>query len=140
MNDTIADMLNRIYTASLAGNKNAFFPATKMTESICEVLKSEGYIDSFTKAGKAPKKNIEVEISYITKNNDDIGVEGKPKAVFGGFSRVSKLSRRVYTGVANIKFDRADRKTLVLSTPKGVLVEKDARKAGVGGEVLFEIW
>ncbi len=140
MNDNIADMLNRIYTASLAGNKTASFPATKMTESISKVLQSEGYINSFTKIGKDPKKDIEVEISYRSEDNTVAGIEGKSKAVIEGFSRVSKPSKRVYAKVANIRFDRPDRTMLVLSTPKGILTEKEAREAGVGGEVLFEIW
>ncbi len=140
MNDIISDMLNRIYTGSLAGKRTVSFPATKITESITELLHSEGYIDSFTKTGKDPKKNIEVEISYFSKNGLVEADESRGKAVMSGFTRVSKPSRRIYAGVADIKFDRPERSTRVLSTPKGVLSEKDAREKGVGGEILFEIW
>ncbi len=139
MNDAISDILNRIYTNSLVGNKRVSFPATKMTESIVTVLHSEGFIDSFEKNGKSNKKSIEVEIAYISQ--DESGKEkGKLRPVFEGFNRISKPSRRVYAGVKDIMYDRADRTTRFLSTPKGVLSEKDARKNGVGGEVLFEIW
>ena len=137
MNDAISDILNRIYTNSLVGNKKVSFPATKMTESVVEVLKLEGFIDSFEKTGKNTKKSIEVEISYVS--GDQTG-NRKLKPVFEGFKRVSKPSRRVYTGVKDIMYDRADRTTRVLSTPKGVFSEKEARKNGVGGEILFEIW
>lgn len=139
MNDAISDILNRIYTNSLVGNKKVSFPATKMTESVVTVLQSEGFIDSFEISGKNTKKSIEVEIAYIQEEragND----KGKLKPVFEGFNRISKPSKRVYTGVKDIMYDRADRTTRFLSTPKGVLSEKEARKNGVGGEVLFEIW
>lgn len=139
MNDTISDILNRIYTNSLVGNKKVSFPATKIAESVVTVLQSEGFIDSFEKSGKDNKKSIEVEIAYIQQDgpgND----KGKLKPVFEGFNRISKPSRRVYTGVKDIMHDRADRTTKFFSTPKGVLSEKEARKNGVGGEVLFEIW
>ena len=140
MNDTISDMLNRIYTSSLVGNKTVVVPSTKMTEAISEVLKNEGYIESFFKTGKKNIKNIEIAISYETVSDDNLGYIKKSKAVLEGFRRISKPSCRVYAGVKDFKFDRRDRTMRVLSTPKGVVTEKQAKEDGVGGEILFEIW
>ena len=139
MNDAISDMLNRIYTNALVGNETASFPLTKMTEAVADLLKKEGYIRSINKTGKKNIKTIEVEISYDVLN-EGLSAGEKKKAVFEGFNRISKPSRRVYVGVNDFKFDRRDRTTRVLSTPKGVLSEREARDAGVGGELLFEVW
>ena len=140
MNDIISDILNRIYTNSLIGKKTVSFPATKKTESVVKFLESEGFIDSFKKSGDDVKKDIEVQISYISYNSKGGVGEGNMKPVFEGFKRVSKPSRRVYARVKDIMYDRADRTIRVLSTSKGVFSEKEARKNKVGGEVLFEIW
>lgn len=139
MNDAISDMLNRIYTNALVGNKTASFPLTKTTEAVTNLLKKEGYIESIVKTGKKNIKTIEVEISYDVLSGE-FGAGEKTKAAFEGFKRISKPSRRVYVGVNDFKFDRKDRTMRVLSTPKGILSERDAREARVGGELLFEIW
>ncbi|MFP4022318.1 MAG: uS8 family ribosomal protein [Candidatus Paceibacterota bacterium] len=139
-NDAIADTLNRIYTNALVGNRKVSVPFNKMTESIAQVLQSEGFIESFSKAGKkVSDRSIEINISYI-EEEDERGVKNKPKAVIKGFSRVSKPSKRVYARVKDIKTGKKDRATRVFSTPQGVLSESKAREIGVGGELLFEIW
>ncbi|MGM0482323.1 MAG: 30S ribosomal protein S8 [Patescibacteria group bacterium] len=134
MNDKVADMLNRIYTNTLVGKDTVSFPATKLTESITEVLRSEGFISAFAlnKNNKKAGKNIEVEIRYREENGKD--------PVMKGFSRISKPSCRVYLGVSDIKNGKDALSTRVISTPKGVLTHKQAIKEGVGGEILFDIW
>lgn len=134
MNDKVADMLNRIYTNSLVGKSTVSFPATKLTESVTEVLQSEGYLSSFTlnKNNKKAGKNIEVEIHYKEAN-------GK-KPVMKGFSRISKPSCRIYAGVNDIRKGKDALSTRIVSTPKGILTDKKAIKEGLGGELLFDIW
>ncbi|MGM0629123.1 MAG: 30S ribosomal protein S8 [Patescibacteria group bacterium] len=134
MNDKVADMLNRIYTNTLVGKETVSFPANKLTESIAEVLRSEGYVSSFVlnKNNKKAGKNIEVEIKYREENGKD--------PVMKGFSRISKPSCRVYASVEDIKSGKDPLSTRILSTPKGVLTHNQAIKEKVGGEILFDIW
>jgi len=127
--DPIGDLLVRIKNAGRAGLESTLVPHSKMKESVLELLKKEGYITSFEKKGKGVKINLEVELSYIGK---------RPK--ISEALRVSKPSRRMYLNVKEIKPIRQGHGSLVLSTPKGLMTDKEARKEHVGGEVLFKIW
>lgn len=129
MNDSIADMLIRIKNAGAVGHKSASFPYSKFKMSIADILLKEGYIDSVDKQGQKVNKTIEVGISY----QDD-----EPKIANVG--RVSKLSRRVYLGAKDIQPVRRGYGLLVLSTPKGLMTGKEAKKSNIGGEALFKIW
>jgi len=128
--DHIGDMLIRIQNAGMAGHDVAKFPYSKMKETISEILTKEGYLKFSESKGKGTKKTIEVGILY----NED----GKPK--ISGVKRVSKQSRRVYQGYKGLKPVKFGYGLLVLSTPKGILTQKDALTEKVGGEALFEIW
>lgn len=128
--DPIADMLVNIKNAATAGKPFALVPYSKLKLSIANVLVSEGYLKSVTKRGKKAKKFIELEVTY---NNDK-----KPK--LSGVSRISRPSKRVYYGTGDVRPVRNGFGLLVLSTPKGILTGKDARKEHVGGEALFKIW
>lgn len=130
MNDRIADMMIRIKNAGAVALPTAIFPYTKITESICAVLKKEGYIaDYSTKGKKASNKMIEVQVAY----------DGKTPKV-ANIERISKLSRRVYAGASDIRAVKNGHGMLVMSTPKGIMTGKDARKEKVGGELLFKVW
>lgn len=132
--DPIADLLIRIKNAGQAGLDSAVIPYSKIKAQILEVLKKEGYILGATeKAGAHP--SIEVGISYLPEKK---GERRTPRVQ--GASRISKLSKRLYYGVADIKPVRFGKGLLVLSTPQGVMSGKDAKKANVGGEALFKIW
>ena len=130
MNDRIADMMIRIKNAGLVKLPTATFPYTKVAESICEVLKKEGYIADYSVKGKkVSQKMIEVEVAYNGSS---------PKVT--DVARVSKLSKRVYAGTKDIKPVKNGHGILVMSTPKGIMTGKQAREEKVGGELLFKLW
>lgn len=127
--DQISNMLIIMKNGSLAGKETVFFPYSKMKEQISECLKKEGYVNSFIKKVKKDQPVLEVSLMYVDK---------KPKIT--EVERISKQSRRVYFGVKDIHKVRNGSGLLVLSTPKGILSGKVARKEQVGGEALFRLW
>ena len=104
-------------------------PYSKFKFAIANKLKAEGYITAVIKKGKKARKNIEVEIAYNEKG-----------ARISGVTRMSKPSRRVYESAKSVKSVKYGRGALILSTPKGILTDKEAKKENVGGEALFKIW
>ncbi len=127
--DPISNFIIKLKNASLAGKALVSVPHSKMIESIATILKDEGFITSFTKKGKKVVKTLEVEVKYE---------EGKPAIT--DVARISKFSKRVYKGAKEIKPVRNGFGALILTTPKGILTDKAARKQNVGGEALFKIW
>lgn len=115
--------------ASLANKEAVSFPYSKMKNAIVECLKKEAYISGFSKKVKKGQPMLEVNLIYVDK---------KPKIT--EVERISKQSRRVYFGMKDIHSVRNGSGLLVLSTPKGILSGKEARKEQVGGEALFKIW
>ena len=115
--------------ASLVGKETTSFPYSKMKNAVLECLKKEGYISSFSKKTKEGHPVLEVQLLYVDK---------KPKIIEA--ERVSKQSKRVYFGMKDIHSVRNGSGLLVLSTPKGILSGKEARKENVGGEALFKLW
>ena len=122
-------MLIMMKNASLAGKESVSLPYSKIKNSIAECLKKEGYVSSISKKTKNDQPSLEVELLYVDK---------KPKIT--EVERISKQSRRVYFGMKDIHSVRNGSGLLVLSTPKGILSGRDARKEQVGGEALFKIW
>lgn len=122
-------MLIMIKNASLAGKETVAFPYSKMKLAIAECLKKEGYIGDVSKKVKKDQPVIEAVLLYTDKKPRITEVE-----------RVSKQSRRVYMGMSDIHTVKGGSGLLVLSTPKGILSGKNARKEQVGGEALFKIW
>jgi small subunit ribosomal protein S8 len=114
---------------SLAGLESVSFPYSKMKNSIGECLKKEGYVSEIAKKVKKGIPVLEVKLVYTDK---------KPKIT--EVERISKQSRRVYYGMKDIHSVRNGSGLLVLSTPKGILSGKEARKQQVGGEALFRVW
>lgn len=128
--DQIANMINTIKNASLKGHELVVISHSNIKYSIAECLVKEGYLKGLTKKTRKGFPVIELELSY------DEG--GEPKVTDA--KRVSKSSCRVYKGVKDLKTTRGYRGITVLSTPKGILTDKEARKEMVGGEVLFKMW
>ncbi|MEA2112936.1 MAG: 30S ribosomal protein S8 [Patescibacteria group bacterium] len=128
--DTISELIIGIKNAGKAGKESVKFPYSNFKMSIAEILAKEGYIKSVSKVGKMPKRILEVEIAYKDRNLPKI------KDVV----RVSKLSKRIYKGSGDIQSIKNGYGMSVLSTSNGVMTDKEARKAKVGGEVLFKIW
>lgn len=128
--DGIANLIIKIKNGSRAHQDVITTPHSKLSEAILFLLEKEGYIKSFATKGKKVVKTIDVELAY-----DEAGVPRIEEV-----ERVSKLSKRVYSGSKEIKSVRSGYGMLVLSTPKGVMSDKQAKKLNVGGEVLFKIW
>ena len=114
--------------ASRQGSESFLFPASRMILSIAEALEKKGFITSVGKKGKKGRY-IEVTLSYDGKT---------PK--LSGVKRVSRLSKRIYQKAKDLRPVRSGFGTAILSTPRGILSDADAKAAKVGGEVLFEIW
>jgi len=127
--DPIADFIVRIKNASDASKVSVSIPYSKVKESIAHTLLKAGYISSVEIKGKKIDKSIEIGISYIGK---------EPK--LNGILRISKPSRRLYQRSRDIRMFRSGYGNTVLSTPQGILIDIDAKKAKVGGEILFKIW
>lgn len=128
VNDPIADFLVRLQNASRVGHDRVSMPFSRAKLAVAQVLFKEGYI-----GGVEHKKDsyaLSVELKY--------GSEGRPAIM--GTKRLSKPSRRTYMGVRDIRQVKRGHGLLVLSTPAGILTDKEARKQRVGGEALFEIW
>ncbi|MBU0580710.1 MAG: 30S ribosomal protein S8 [Candidatus Margulisbacteria bacterium] len=128
--DTIADMLTRIRNA-LAVKFNAVeLPLSKMREQILIILKAEGYIGNYEVVKKGNRKFAKVELKY--------GENGEK--VIHEINRVSKPGRRIYITKSEIPRFKNGYGTVILSTNSGILTGKNARKKGVGGELLCEVW
>ena len=126
--DQIANMLIAIKNGGLVNKTTVTLPSSKMKVAILELLKQEGYIKTFNVEGDV-KPTVEVVLQYV-----------KGSSRINGVARVSKMSKRVYTGVKDITSFKYGHGMTVLSTPKGILSDKQARKEMVGGEILFTIW
>lgn len=127
--DPISDMIIRIKNATDSKKESVVFPYSKIKLAILDVLQKDGYIKSFGKKGKKVVKFIEVTLAYTGK---------EPR--INGVKRVSKSSKRVYIASKEIRGVKNGLGSLVLSTPKGIMTDKGAKAANVGGEALFEIW
>jgi small subunit ribosomal protein S8 len=128
--DPIADMLTRIRNALVARHDFTDMPASRVKVSIAEVLKREGYIAGFEMREDEGHKQIRVHLAYT----------GKREPVIVGLDRVSKPGLRVYTSRTEVPRVYGGLGVAILSTPEGVMTGKDARKRGVGGEVLCYVW
>jgi len=128
--DQIANMINTIKNASVTGHEFVVVPYSKLKFSIAECLIKEGYVKSAIKKTKKGFPVIEIGVAYSK--------DGEPKVL--GTSRVSKSSCRVYKGIKDLKYSRSYNGITVLSTPKGILTDRQAKKEMVGGEVLFKMW
>lgn len=130
MVDIIGELINNIKVSNLAKKATVTFPYSKLREAVLTVLKREGYVKDFEKQGKKVIKTIVVELAY-----DEAG---QPR--IAGVEQISKYSRRLYFGAKDIHSVRTGYGMMVLTTPKGILTDRQARKEKVGGEALFKIW
>jgi small subunit ribosomal protein S8 len=129
VNDPISDMLARIRNASMRSKSKVSIPPSKLRERVLEVLAKEGYIRGFATIEKDGKSEIEVELKYF---------DGAP--VIKEMTRVSKPGRRVYASVDTLPSVFNGLGISILSTPKGVMSDSDARAQNVGGEVLCTVF
>ena len=130
MNDPVGDMLTRIRNAQMRNKSNVSTPASKLRGWVLDVLKSEGYIRNYESVvGKDGKAAIEVSLKYF---------DGEP--VIRELKRVSTPGRRVYARAKDIPFVRQGLGIAIVSTPKGVMSDGQARATNVGGEILCTVF
>ena len=133
MSDPIADMLTRIRNASRARHPSCDMPYSRIKGAIAEVLRDEGYIDSFEERGEGIQKVLRVHLRYAP------GGRGRDPILMG-IERVSKPGLRVYARATEIPRVFGGLGTAILSTPHGVMSGTRARRLKVGGEVLAQVW
>ncbi|AKC95090.1 30S ribosomal protein S8 [Sneathia vaginalis] len=129
LTDPIADMLTRIRNANAAKHATVAVPFSRIKESIANILKNEGYIVDYEIKEEGTKKDIVVTLKFV---------DGEE--VVKGLRRISKPGRRVYSSVDNLPKVLGGLGIAIVSTPKGVLTDKECRKHSVGGEVLCYVW
>jgi len=129
MVDPIADMFTRIRNGHAVHKESVLVPYSKFKLEIAKLLQTKGYIKELAKRRKKGKKNLEITLLYK---------EDQP--AIKKIKRISKSSRRVYMPSKEIFSVGRGYGARIMSTPKGVMIDKDARKQGVGGEVIAEIW
>jgi small subunit ribosomal protein S8 len=129
MNDPLGDLLARIRNAQMRNKSKVSSPNSKLRESVLEVLKTEGYIRAYTVVEREGRSELEIELKYF---------DGEP--VIREIERISKPGRRVYTSVRNLPRINNGLGVAIVSTPKGVMADHDARDANVGGEILCTVF
>ena len=130
-NDPIADMLTRIRNANTAKHDTVDVPASKMKIAIANILLDEGYIAKYDLVENGNFKDIRITLKYGKDKNEKI---------ISGLKRISKPGLRVYAGKEDMPKVLGGLGIAIISTNNGVLTDKEARKAGVGGEVLAFVW
>jgi len=132
MTDPIADMLTRIRNAIRAGHESVEVPCSRVKEALVKVLVEEGYLQEVkrVKAEEGGSELLRIQLRFDKEN----------KPVILGLRRISRPGRRVYVGHAEIAPVRKGLGVNVLSTPKGILVDREAKRAKVGGELIFSVW
>lgn len=130
MTDPIADLLTRIRNAAQARKASVDVPWSRQKAEIVRVLVDEGYLGGMTVVDGTPRNVLRVDLRY----------DAQRKPVITGLVRVSRPSLRVYVGVKEIPSVRRGLGVNVLSTPKGVLADRTARRENVGGEIICTVW
>ncbi len=130
-NDTISDMLTRIRNSCMAQHTKTKVPSTKMTRSIAKVLKEEGFIGEIEQEGEGIKKYLVISLKYKGKNRQPI---------IRYLKRVSKPGLRVYKNRKELPRVLGGIGIAIISTSSGIMTDREARKRGIGGEVLCYVW
>jgi small subunit ribosomal protein S8 len=130
VNDPIADFLTRIRNAGMAGHETVEMPHSKVKAEMARILTEQGYVESYSERGEGAKKKLVVELKY-----DPDG-----RRAIRGLRRMSRPGRRVYRKQANIPRVLDGLGVAILSTSRGILTDHEARRAGLGGEVLCFVY
>ena len=130
VNDPISDMLTRVRNAGMARQTETTMPSTKVLVAIAKVLKDEGYVEDYRVVEKRPQNQLVISLRYGPDKRHTI------KEI----KRVSKPGLRVYAGKDEIPRVRSGLGIAIVSTPEGVLTGYEARRRGIGGEVLCTVW
>ena len=130
MTDPIADMLTRVRNAVAAGHSSVVMPASRLKADIARVLREEGYIRGFDVQEDKGKRTLRIQLRYAAKK----------QPILVGLKRISRPGLRVYSKRSAIPRVFGGVGTAILSTPRGVMTGDQARRLGVGGEVLCHVW
>ncbi len=131
MSDPIADMLTRIRNANTAKHDTVDVPSSKMKVAIADILVNEGYVKSYEIIENGVQKTMRITLKYGADKNEK---------VISGVKRISKPGLRVYANTDELPRVLGGMGTAIISTNKGVITDKQARKLGVGGEVIAFVW
>ncbi len=131
MSDPIADMLTRIRNANTAKHNTVDVPSSKMKEAIANILTNEGYIAGYEVIEDGVKKTMKITLKYGADKNEK---------VISGIKRISKPGLRVYANKEELPRVLGGMGIAIVSTNKGIITDKEARKLGVGGEVIAFVW
>jgi len=129
MTDPITDMFNRIKNAQAVSHKTVIIPFSKLKFEIAKIFEKQGFIVGAEKKGKKINKIIEIILKY----EDNV-------PVFEGIKRISKSGQRIYLPAEKIRKVKGGYGVAIISTSKGLMADKEARKNNLGGEVICEIW
>ena len=130
VNDPLADLLTRIRNAIMARHTQVLVPSSKMKIGIAKILREEGFIQDFDVNGDKPQPMMRIRLKYTDER----------KPVISGLKRVSTPGRRVYSRSQQIGWVRSGMGIAILTTPKGLMSDRKARRQKVGGEVICHIW
>jgi small subunit ribosomal protein S8 len=130
MTDPIADMLTRIRNAGMASKEKVVIPASSLKERVAEILAREGYVGAFMVEGDGKDRTITIDLKYGPNRERTIS----------GIERISRPGRRVYAGRDELPRVLGGLGIAILSTSRGLLTDRQAKKLGVGGEVLAYVW
>ncbi|MGD8474724.1 MAG: 30S ribosomal protein S8 [Anaerolineae bacterium] len=128
--DPIADMLTRIRNGLTVRKPYVLVPSSKLKVSIAQILLEEGFIQGYEVTNEHPQANIRLWLKY-----DD-----KRRPIVAGLKRVSRPGRRVYSGKRELPWVLSGLGVAIVSTPRGVMTDREARRNGVGGEILCYVW
>lgn len=130
VNDPIADMLTRIRNASMVKQKQVVMPSSTIKVGIARILTEEGFIDGYGVTEDKPQPKLVLRLKYTA--------QGRP--VITGLERVSRPGRRFYSGAKDIPWVRSGLGVNIVSTPKGLMTGRKARRERLGGEILCNVW
>ena len=130
MTDPIADMLTRVRNANSANKASTKMPSSKKLVEIARIMQEEGYIESYQVEKAEPQDTLEITLKYGAKK----------EKVIRGIRRISKPGLRIYAGKEDLPRVLGGLGTAIISTSRGVMADRDARKEGVGGEVIAYLW
>ena len=131
VNDPIADMLTRIRNAQIAKHDAVTLPASNLKKAIAKILLAEGYVKSVDFQDEGPAGNIKIVLKYVN---------GKQQPVIAGLKRISRPGLRVYARCEELPKVLGGLGIAIISTSRGLMTDKEARRSAVGGEVLAYIW
>jgi small subunit ribosomal protein S8 len=134
MLDPISDMLTRIRNAGLAGHAEVFVPFSKLKFGIVEIFKRKNFVGKTEEAEVKGRRNIRIELKYTRDE------KGRKVPYIQGLHRVSREGQRIYSSKNKLPIVKNGFGFSVVSTSKGLMTGKEARKAGVGGEIICEVW